>query len=272
MSQPTLSKSLLNIERKDSVKIIAFNSPEVRNAVDYDTMNALRDAVEASTEDGTRCIIITGSAGPDGTNASFCSGLNLKTAIASGMRPEDTFTGLRESFQPAVMAIRNAPMPVIAAVDGYAGGFGCDIALSCDLRLITERARFGELFIRIGLMPDGGGTYLLPRLVGLGRALELMFTGRDVEAEEALQIGLANRVIPHETFLNEVVAFAQTLASQSPLALQYGKAAMWGSLESSYDDALLREAEGQRALLMSEDGQEGFRAFLEKRPPVWKGK
>lgn len=271
MSQTTLSKPLLDIQRQDSIKIIAFNAPEVRNAVDYPTMNALREAVEACSTDGTRCIIITGSAGYDGAAPSFCSGLHLKTAAASGIRPEDTFNGLRESFQPAVMAIRSAPMPVIAAVDGYAGGFGCDIALTCDLRIITERARFGELFIRIGLMPDGGGTYLLPRIVGLGRALELMFTGRDVEAEEALQIGLANRVIAHELFMDEVLTFAQTLASQSPLALQRGKAAMWASLESSYDDALLREAEGQRSLLMSEDGQEGFRSFLEKRPPVWKG-
>jgi 2-(1,2-epoxy-1,2-dihydrophenyl)acetyl-CoA isomerase len=272
MSQSTFSKSLLDIQRHDNVKVIAFNSPEVRNAVDYPTMNALREAVETCSTDGTRCIVITGRAGQEGASPSFCSGLNLKTAAVSGIAPEDTFSGLRESFQPAVMAIRSAPMPVIAAVDGYAGGFGCDIALTCDLRIITERARFGELFIRIGLMPDGGGTYLLPRLIGLGRALELMFTGRDVEAEEALQIGLANRVIAHELFMDEVLAFAQTLASQSPLALQRGKAAMWASLESSYDEALLREAEGQRDLLMSEDGQEGFRAFLEKRPPAWKGR
>jgi 2-(1,2-epoxy-1,2-dihydrophenyl)acetyl-CoA isomerase len=272
MSQPTLSKSLLNIQQKEAVKIIAFNAPEVRNAVDYPTMNALREAVEASADDGTRCIVITGSTMPDGSAPSFCSGLNLKTAAASSLTPDETFKGLRESFQPAVMAIRNARMPVIAAVDGYAGGFGCDIALTCDLRLITERARFGELFIRIGLIPDGGGTYLLPRLVGLGRALELMFTGRDVDAEEALQIGLANRVIPHEQFMEDVLAFAQKLASQSPLALGHGKAAMWASLEGSYDDALLREAEGQRDLLTSEDGQEGFRAFLEKRQPVWKGR
>jgi 2-(1,2-epoxy-1,2-dihydrophenyl)acetyl-CoA isomerase len=271
MSQSTLSQSRLDIRRQEAIKIIAFNAPEVRNAVDYDTMNALREAVEASAEDGTRCIVITGSAKPDGSAPSFCSGLNLKTAVASGMRPEDTFKGLRESFQPAVMAIRSAPMPVIAAVDGYAGGFGFDIALSCDLRIVTERARFGELFIRIGLIPDGGGTYLLPRMVGLGRALELMFTGRDVDAEEALQIGLANRIIAHELFMDEVMAFAQTLASQSPLALGRGKAAMLASLESSYEDALLREAEGQRDLLMSEDGQEGFRSFLEKRTPVWKG-
>ncbi len=272
MSESVISKPVLDIRRHDAVTVIAFNSPEVRNAVDYDTMNTLREAVEACATDGTRCIVITGSAGPDGTNPSFCSGLNLKTAAASGMNADATFRGLRESFQPAVTAIRSAPMPVIAAVDGYAGGFGCDIALNCDLRLITERARFGELFIRIGLMPDGGGTYLLPRLIGLGRALELMFTGRDVAADEAILIGLANRIIPHETFMDEVLAFAAILASQSPLALQKGKAAMWASLDSTYDEALLREAEGQRDLLGSEDGLEGFTAFLQKRPPVWKGR
>jgi 2-(1,2-epoxy-1,2-dihydrophenyl)acetyl-CoA isomerase len=262
----------LLLEKFDAVTVITFNAPEVRNAIDYDMMLVLREMIEACGSDGTRCIVITGAPGEEGAQPAFCSGLNIKRAMADGMTPNDTFRGLTESFHPAMKAIRTAPMPVIAAVDGYAAGFGCDIALSCDLRLVTERARFSEMFIRMGLIPDGGGTYLLPRLIGLGMALELMFTGRDVTAEEAHRIGLANHIIRHEVFMDEVLQFAAMLGEKSPNALRRGKAAMLAALESSYSDALLREAENQRDILTSEDGLEGFMAFLQKREPVWKGK
>ncbi|MBC8100065.1 MAG: enoyl-CoA hydratase/isomerase family protein [Armatimonadetes bacterium] len=264
MSNPTLL-----VTQRDAVTTITFNAPEVRNAIDYNTMVQLRQAVEACTHNGTRCIIITGASGAEGAQPAFCSGLNIKRAIADGMTPDNVYKGLTESFHPAMHAIRSAPMPVIAAVDGYAAGFGCDIALSCDLRLVTERARFGELFIRMGLVPDGGGTYLLPRLVGLGRALELMFTGRDVLSDEAVRIGLANHIIRHEVFEDEVFTFASDLARKSPEALRRGKAAMLGALDGDYRDALLHEAQHQRDILASDDGMEGFSAFLQKREPVW---
>lgn len=262
----------LLVEKFDAVTVITFNTPEVRNAIDYDMMRMLREVVESCSHDGTRCIVITGAAGAQGAQPAFCSGLNIKSAMSNGMTSADTFRGLTEVFHPAMKAIRAAPMPVIAAVDGYAAGFGCDIALTCDLRLVTERARFGELFIRIGLIPDGGGTYLLPRLVGLGMAMEMMFTGRDVLAEEAHRIGLANHIIRHEVFMDEVMEYAQNLSRQSPNALRRGKAAMLAALEGRYDDALMREAENQRDLLASEDGMEGFMAFLQKREPVWTGR
>ncbi|HLA42701.1 MAG TPA: enoyl-CoA hydratase-related protein, partial [Aggregatilineales bacterium] len=145
-------------------------------------------------------------------------------------------------------------------------------ALRCDLRLVSENGIFAELFIRVGMIPDGGGTYLLPRLVGLGRAMEMMFTGEDVPAKQALEYGLANRVFPAETFEADVAAFAQNLASKAPLALRRGKRAMLAALEdSSYENALLREATLQREIFASQDGVEGFQAFLEKRRPQWKG-
>ncbi|HEX2618966.1 MAG TPA: enoyl-CoA hydratase-related protein [Phototrophicaceae bacterium] len=260
----------LLVNRQQNVTIITFNTPEVRNAIDYDMMRSLREYVEACSHDGTRCIVITGAAGPDGASPAFCSGLNIKRAFADGMNPDQVYSGLTEIFHPAMKAIRNAPIPVIAAVDGYAAGFGCDIALTCDIRLVTERARFGELFIRMGLIPDGGGTYLLPRLVGLGLAMELMFTGRDVQAEEAQRIGLANHILRHEVFMDEVLEFAENLAHQSPDALRRGKAAMFAALDGNYADALNREAENQRDILSSENGLEGFTAFLQKRSAVWK--
>lgn len=254
------------VARHEAVTAITINRPEVRNAVDDVMMNAIREALVRCEEDGTRCIVLTGAGG------AFSSGADIKKAVANGFSAERTYHTLTEVYAPTLKAIRSASMPVIAAVDGYAAGIGCDMALACDLRLVSARAKFAELFIRIGLIPDGGGTYLLPRLVGVGRAMEMMFTGRDVEAEEAVSIGLANHVYPVETFMEQVLEFAGRISRQSPNALRLGKKAMLAALDSSYDEALAREAEYQRQIFLSEDGAEGFRAFVEKRAPVWKGR
>jgi 2-(1,2-epoxy-1,2-dihydrophenyl)acetyl-CoA isomerase len=256
----------LLVERYDAVTLLTINRPEVRNAVDDATMDALRLALEACADDGTRCIVLTGADG------AFSSGADLKKAVAQAYTPDDSYRILTEHYAPALRALRGFPYPVIAAVDGYAAGIGCDLALACDIRLVSERARFAELFVRIGLIPDGGGTYLLPRLVGLGRALELIFTGADVDAPEAYRIGLANRVLPVKDFLPQVLDYAARLSHQSPQALRLGKQALLAALDGSYDEALAREAAFQRTILMSEDGMEGFTAFVQKRPPVWKGR
>jgi 2-(1,2-epoxy-1,2-dihydrophenyl)acetyl-CoA isomerase len=251
-------------ETHHAVTVITINRPEVRNALDADTTLALREAILACEHDGTRCVVITGAGG------TFSSGADIKRAVQDGLNAEQSFRLLTEVYAPTLKAIRALPLPVIAAVDGYAAGIGCDLALACDLRLISDRAKFAELFIRIGLIPDGGGTYLLPRIIGIGRALELMYTGRDVAADEAERIGLANHVYPHETFMQQVIAFASTISQQSPQALRRGKQAMIAALDSTYDAALFNEAVNQRAILESEDGAEGFLAFVEKRAPVWK--
>lgn len=253
----------LLIEKRDRVTTLTINRPEVRNALDDEVAVALRQAVEACADDGTRCIVLTGAGG------SFCSGADIKKGMQTGVTPESVRHTLTQCYHPALRAMRQSPWPVIAAVDGYAAGIGFDFALTCDLRLVSDRARFAELFARVGLIPDGGGTYLLPRVVGLGRALELMFTGRDVLADEALRIGLANAVFPAERFADEVAAFAARLAAQSPHALRRGKAAMLAALESAYDAALALEATYQTEIFARPDGLEGFAAFIEKRAPVW---
>jgi 2-(1,2-epoxy-1,2-dihydrophenyl)acetyl-CoA isomerase len=256
----------LLVTRHHAVSVITIQRPEVRNALDDLTMIAIREALVACEDDGTRCVVLTGAGG------AFSSGADLKKAAADGLLPDERYRLLTEVYAPTLKAIRAAAWPVIAAVDGYAAGMGCDMALACDLRLVSERGKFAELFIRVGLMPDGGGTYLLPRLVGMGRAMEMLFTGRDVDAQEALQIGLANRVLPVEGFMEQVLDYAARISQQSPDALQRAKRALLASLDSSYDEALTREASFQRELLQSEDGQEGILAFVEKRAPVWKGK
>lgn len=258
----------LLISFEDGVTTLTINRPEVRNAVDPETMTAIREALEAANDDGqTRCVVLTGAPG------AFCSGADIQSAMSSGATPDDTYRVLSECYGPTQLAIRDCNWPVIAAVDGYAAGLGCDIALRCDMRLASENGLFAELFIRVGLIPDGGGTYMLPRLVGIGRAMEMMFTGKKIEAQEALRIGLANAVFPVETFQADVMGYAKTIAAQAPLALIRGKKAMLASLEGgSYADALAREASYQREIFSSEDGFEGFAAFLKKRPPQWKGR
>jgi 2-(1,2-epoxy-1,2-dihydrophenyl)acetyl-CoA isomerase len=258
----------LLVEDLNAVRTITLNRPKVRNAVDAETMIALGEAVRACDEHGSiRVVVITG------TQGSFSSGADIAAAIQPGVTPADAHRILTGAYAPALQAIRACPWPVIAAVDGMAAGIGCDLALACDLRLVSDRGAFAELFIRVGLIPDGGGTYLLPRLIGLGRAMEMMFTGETIKAQDALTIGLANKVYPADSFYAEVSAYAEKLAQQAPLALIRGKRAMLAALhDSSYGEAMAREAGYQREILESEDGFEGFIAFMEKRPPRWKGK
>src|SRR5436190_16134271 len=145
-----MSESVL-VERRDAVTVLTINRPEVRNAVDDVTIDALHASLVACEGDGTRCVVITGAGG------AFSSGADVKKAVAEQYTPEQSYHLLTDHYAPALKAIRAFPYPVIAAVDGYAAGIGCDMALACDIRLVSERARFAELFIRLGLIPDGGG-------------------------------------------------------------------------------------------------------------------
>jgi len=259
-------QAVLIVTRHDAVTVLTINRPQVRNAVDDVVMPAIREALAACETDGTRCVVLTGAGG------AFSSGADIKKAVAEEVSGEKTYRLLTDVYGPTLKAIRSYSYPIIAAVDGYAAGIGCDMALACDIRLVSARGRFAELFIRIGLIPDGGGTYLLPRLVGSGRAIEMILTGADVEAEEAVRIGLANQIYPVENFMDSVLAYATRISMQAPNALRRAKAAIHAALDSNYDDSLAREAEYQREILMSEDGAEGFLSFYEKRPPRWTGR
>lgn len=264
---PQVSPPTLLVTRQENITLMTINRPEVRNALNDTVMFALRDALAACADDGTRCVVITGAGG------AFSSGADLKYAALKGFTPDNAYHTLTDVYAPTLRAIRACPMPVIAAVDGYAAGIGCDMALACDLRLVSARAKFSELFIRIGLIPDGGGTFLLPRLIGSGRAMEMIFTGADIEADEAVRIGLANHhVLPVESFMDDVAAYAGRISAQSPGAMRRAKAALYAALESGYEESTAREATFQREILHSEDGIEGFTAFIEKRPPRWTGR
>jgi len=254
------------VSDRDGVRWIELRRPESRNALTVETNRALIAALEGAAAAGARAVVLAGADG------HFCSGLDLKDALRKGPRPPaDIESDLRTYFHGLIRAVRAVEAPVVAAVDGAAVGFGCDLALACDLRLISPRARFGEIFVRRGLMPDGGGTFTLPRLVGLGRALELFFTGAAVEAEQAVRIGLANRLLPEAGFDRAVQELAAELANGPPLVMRAIKQAVYASLAGDLDAALEREAAGQLQLLASKDFIEGVAAFLQKRDPTFTG-
>ncbi|MFO0573540.1 MAG: enoyl-CoA hydratase-related protein [Polyangia bacterium] len=251
-----------------AVREIALNRPQTKNGLTDELFIGLRVAFEdAAKDDKVRAVLLTGRGG------SFCSGLDLKAAMAMVQASAGNFSDsledrLREVLHRLIRSMVGNPKPIIALVDGAAAGFGCDLALCCDLRIGTARARFGEIFIKRGLMPDGGGTYTLPRLVGVGRAFDMLLTGDVVESDEALRIGLLSRIVKDA---DEGLALAQRIAAGPPLVLREIKRAVWAGLEAPLDAALEREAKGQLQLLRSQDFIEGITAFLMKRPPVFSG-
>ena len=260
-----MSAASLLVDRDGPVAILRLNRPETLNALDSGLVASLSSELERTARDeSVRAMVLTGSEG------SFCSGADLKEALADLDRGKALGERLAP-FQAAIRSIAGAPQPVIAAVDGAAVGFGADLALACDMRLLSERAYLQEKFVGIGLMPDGGGTYHLARLVGPGRALELLMLGDKVDAARALELGLANRVLPAASLVDEAVALARRLAEGPPLALTAIKQATRLGLGGTLDDALAREAAGQTRLLASADLREGVLAFTEKRKPKFRG-
>jgi len=253
------------VDVRDGVRTIALDRPEVKNALTRPLAVALRDAlVEAASAADTRVVILTGRGG------SFCSGADLKEGLADPTVMAD-LDGAVGVFHDLVRAVVRCPKPVLALVDGPAVGFGCDLALACDLRVATDRAYFQEKFVRIGLVPDGGGTFWLPRLVGLGRAAELIMLGEKLEAAEALTLGVVNRVEPPERAAEVALELAGRLAKGPPIALSLMKQCMRESLGGGLDAALDRERVAQVRCLGSADMMEGVMAFFEKREPRFRG-
>ena len=254
----------VRVVESHGVRWIELDRPESRNGLTIDVNRALIAAIEGAGD--ARVIVLHGAGG------SFCSGLDLKEAVRRGPQsPNQLERDLQAHFHGLVRALRNAPQPTIAAVDGAAAGFGCDLALSCDVRVISDTARFGEIFVRRGLIPDGGATWLLPRLVGAGRAFELLYTGDQVDAETAMRVGLASHMWRADELVARTWDFAARVAKGPPMALRLIKRAVWASLEGSLDEALDREAAGQLQCLQSRDFVEGMQAFLTKREPVFRG-
>jgi len=252
----------------DGVMTITLNRPDVYNAFNDELSRELLEALRGAERDGAvRVLVITGA------GKAFSSGQDLrdlKEKYVPGHVPalgED----LRRRYDPIIKRIIGLPKPVIAAVNGVAAGAGCSLALACDLRMVSEDASFLEAFINVGLIPDSGSTWTLPRLVGLGKAMELCLRGEKIDAAEAHRIGLANHVVPGETLMEETNALARRLASLPPAGLALTKKLLVRSMHTSLDDQLEAEAFAQDTAGRTRDHFEGVTAFLEKRRPTFTG-
>lgn len=251
-------------ERQGRVRWLTINRPERQNALDRETILALRDAVDASGKDEeTRVVVLMGA------GKAFSSGADLRAAGEGQSPPGEDL--LEVGFNAAIRAIWNVPKPVIAAVGGAAAGFGCSLALAADVRLASAVARFSLIFVKRGLTVDGGASYFLPRLAGL-RGMEMALTGDMISADEAFRLGLVNHVIPEGEFQAKVADYAERLAKNAPLALAAIKESMHRALGSDLETTLTHEMAVQRGLTRTEDVKEGVAAFLDKREPVYKGR
>ena len=253
------------LERSNGIATLTLNRPEARNALDLAMREELEAALkELTADEAVRVLVLTGAGG------HFCAGGDVKT-----MARRHTATEGRarvEAMNRVILELGNFRAPTVAQVDGFAVGAGCNLALACDLIVASDRARFGEVFAKIGLVPDGGGSYFLPRLVGLAKAKELVFTAEIIDAAEALRIGLVNRVVPAGELTTAVRELAQRIAAGPPKTLALAKRLLHRSASQDLAGALELEAFSQAIAIESEDHQEGVRAFFEKRAPNFTGR
>ncbi|WP_307338385.1 enoyl-CoA hydratase-related protein [Caldalkalibacillus uzonensis] len=252
-------------EVQENVAILTLNRPDKLNAFTEQMNEEIMKACQQAGQDPSiRALIITGA------GRAFCAGEDL--ASVSGDQAVDHGEFLRKRYNPMIMAIHQSEKPVIAAVNGAAAGAGCSLALACDFRIASSKASFIEAFIHIGLVPDSGSCYFLPRLVGLGKALELAILGEKVTAQEALELGLVRLVTEPDQLQAEALAFAQRLAQMPTKAIGLIKRTMYQGLTSTLEQALEYEAYAQRIAGQTADHQEGVKAFIEKRQPRFEGK
>lgn len=251
-------------EVTDGVAHITLNRPQVHNALSPALIQEITRAVQsAEAAAAVRVVLLTGAG-----DKAFCSGADLKAGLGDASSMGDA---LRSRYNPMILALRNIPKPVVCRLNGLATGAGCSLALACDVIIMTDEAYFSQIFINIGLMPDAGSTFFLPRLVGSARAFELASTGRRVYGPEAVQMGLAQRTVP-STELDTAVDETLTYYRQAPTrAIGLMKHTLNRSLSSDLETMLNHEADGQDQLSETRDAGEGIMAFLQKRTPDYQG-
>lgn len=256
---------VLLVERRDAVATLSMNRPGTKNALSRELVLALGRALgEVDADDTIRAVVLRGN------GEAFCSGADLKAGMAD--LGEVSLETRIDEFHALIRSIAHGKKPFVAEIDGAAVGFGADLALACDLRVMSSRGYLQEKFVKIGLMPDGGGTFWLPRLIGMGRALEYLLLGEKIEARLALELGLCNRLVEPTELGPTAQALADALAKGPPLAQAQIRAAVRESFRGGIDEALAREKQGQLGLLASADLMEGVLAWAQRREPAFRGR
>ncbi len=256
------------LDKKDGVATVTLNRPEKYNAFAGQMRQEIVQVIDDVAEDrDVRAVVITGA------GKAFCVGGDVNEFVSGTTQAlEQVASSERHAMCKAALTINTMEKPVIASVNGVAAGGGCNLALACDIRIASEKARFGQVFVRRGVHPDWGGIYFLPRLVGYAKAAELIFSGEVVGAEEALAIGMVNRVVPHEGLPQVTREFAERIAKNAPIPIAFAKRGLQNFAKWDLAQALDYESYVLEVCKQSEDFMEGFSSFLEKREPVFKGR
>jgi len=262
---PALTLGTLLYEKREGIAYVTLNRPKVLNALNTPTWKDLRTAFEDARDDAAvRGVILTGAG-----DKAFIAGADIgELAHATALEAEQS-----SRFGQGVLdLIENLGKPVIAAVNGFALGGGCETAMACTIRIAVDNAKFGQPEVKLGLMPGGGGTQRLPRLVGKGRALQLILSGEMISAQEAWRVGLVNEIVPTPELIARAEAILNKIASNAPIAVRFSLEAVNKGLETSQSEGLLLEAACFGLCAATEDKQEGTSAFLEKRAPQFHGR
>lgn len=255
-------------KKEKGIATITLNRPRAFNALTRGMIDELHGVVkDASIDAEVKVLTLTGA------GRAFCFGADVEEfREAMAQSKMDGTLDLLAKSQEIIQILTSMPKPTIAAINGFATGLGLDLCLACDLRIAAERAKLAETFVSMGLVPDGGGTYFLPRLVGTARAAELILLGKPLSPAEALQMGLINKVVPNSELEKATLEWAEALANGPSVAIGLAKRALWKNLSEDIGSALREEAESQKICLRSQDHKEAVQAYLEKRAPVFHGK
>ena len=263
-----MSYQTLQVSISDGVAKIVLNRPEVLNALNNQLLDELNRALsDLGSDDKVRCLVITGA------GRAFCAGADLGELKNLYMKGSAPLLGdsLRRRFNPIIERIRRMEKPVIGMINGSAAGAGLGLAMACDIRIASEKASFVEAFAKVGLVPDSGTSYFMPRLIGISKTMELAFTGEAIDASEANKLGLVNKVVPHEELERVVAEYSAKLARGATRGMGLSKRAIHHALDSTIHEALEFEASLQEMAGRTSDHKEGVVAFFEKRSPRFTG-
>ena len=262
-----MSTTELIVDQCDGVLTLTLNRPERLNAISGPMLAALSAELDrANIDPEVRVVVLTGA------GRGFCSGLDLKARSSGEDGGGSPDLRLFDLHHTPPLVLHRMDKPVICALNGAAAGYGMDMALGCDIRIASDQAKLGAVFVRRGVLPESGGTWYLPRLVGWAKAAEIAFMGDVLDAERSLELGLVNRVVPHDQLMDEVAAVAARIASNAPYSVQATKRMMRLGMDETFETAVDHTYLQLRPMFGSEDFREGMAAFLERRDPSFKGR